>query len=64
METNKKLQGNGNGDEGGKQPQPLPGELKQTPAPEIPQLPNNEVPQMRVTPQEPPGQGSKQSGAA
>ncbi len=64
MDTNK-MQGNGNGDEGGKQPQPLPGEVKQTPAPEIPQLPNKEVPQLPVTPQEPPGQGGgKQSGAA
>lgn len=50
MDTNERLR---SVDDGGKQPQPLPGEQKQTPAPEIPQLPNKEVEQMPVTPQEP-----------
>lgn len=49
METDKKMQ---SGDDGGKGPQPLPGEQKQTPAPEIPQLPNKEVEQMPVKPQD------------
>jgi len=58
METNEKISGG----DGGKQPQPLPGETKQTPAPEIPQLPNKEVEQMPVTPQAPQGETSAKGG--
>ncbi|MBX2906389.1 MAG: hypothetical protein KF744_10155 [Taibaiella sp.] len=50
MKTNRNLQ---SGDDGGKGPQPLPGEQKQTPAPEIPKMPGKEVEQMPVTPEGP-----------
>lgn len=60
MKTNERING---GDDGGKHPQPLPGEQKQTPAPEIPQLPNKEVEQMPVAPQKPREQGMQEEAA-